>query len=55
MLLLGDILIFGYLFKLILISKCKCNLMVFLKLIIVCDGVIMNVISYCKYNYICVF
>lgn len=34
--------------------KCKCNLMVFLKFMIVCDGVIMNVISYRKYNYMCV-
>lgn len=52
--LLGDILILGYLFKFIMLSKCKCNFMVFLCFKIVCDGVIMNEISKQKYNFICV-
>lgn len=53
-LLLGDILLIGNLFKLMVDKKEKCNLMVFICLIILCDGMVVDGVLQCKYNYMCV-
>lgn len=50
--LLGDIPVFGNLFKSTTTSKRKRNLMVFIRPTIIRDGITMNTISHRKYNFI---